>query len=94
MICQVHFRFFSKQIHTLGARGFFLAAECFGSSAKVTSGELTWPKPEAAHEKSLTSKVTKAIGAININCKIQLQSVLCAIVVGDVSHALSRDQPL
>ena len=66
---------------------FFLAAECFGSSAKVTSGELTWPKPEAAHEKA-----TKAIGAIN--CKIQLQSVLCAIVVGDVSHALSRDQPL
>ena len=92
MICQVHFRFFSKQRRTLGARGFFLAAECFGSSVKVTSGELTWPKPGAAHEKSLTSKVTKAIRAIN--CKIQLQSVLCAIVVGDVSHALSRDQPL
>ena len=54
MICQVHFQFFSRQRRTLGARGFFLAAESFGSTAKVTSGELTWPKPEAAHEKSLT----------------------------------------
>ena len=33
VICQVHFQFFSKQRRTLGARGFFLAAECFGSSA-------------------------------------------------------------
>ena len=33
VICQVHFQFFSKQRRTLGARGFFPAAECFGSSA-------------------------------------------------------------
>ena len=101
MICQVHFQFFSRQRRTLGARGFFLAAECFGSTAKVTIGELTWPKPEAAHEKSLT----KAICAIN--CKIQLLSWLswshslrqcgCNRVLshfsafGDVSHALSCD---
>ena len=101
VICQVHFQFFSKQRRTLGARGFFLAAECFGSSAKVTSGELTWPKPEAAHEKSLT----KAICAIN--CKIQLLSWSHSLrqcgcnrvlsyfsAFGDASHALSRDQPL
>ena len=65
------------------------------------ASELTWPKPEAAHEKSLT----KAICAIN--CKIQLLSWSHSLrqcgcnrvlsyfsAFGDVSHALSCDQPL
>ena len=100
VICQVHFQFFSQQRRTLGSRGFFSRSwmlRFFGQQGS----ELTWPKPEAAHEKSLT----KAICAIN--CKIQLLSWSHSLrqcgcnrvlsyfsAFGDASHALSRDQPL